>query len=289
LKPRDLGVASAALLAFSTAAPLAKVAKEIPATAMAAGRCAIAAAILMLVAVGPRALGRTLSGLSGKQRTAVALVGVLLAAHFALYLGGLIATSLAAAVALVALEPVAVVIAAFVAFGIKPLPREAAGLVVATVGAVVVGTGAGAGEHRLAGDLMVLGSVVLYGAYVAAARGLRDALPALPYATAVYGTACLALLPLAIPAALHAPPPSPRALVALAGLGVLPTLVGHTLVQVSARRAPPVLVALISPGETVGSLVIATLLMGAAPTLREAGGAALILAGATLVLTARRA
>ncbi|HEY8079510.1 MAG TPA: DMT family transporter [Labilithrix sp.] len=284
--PRDVGVAILAAIVFSTASPLGKLAAEIPATAMAAGRCAIAAAIL--VAIAPRTLVRSLAALTRKQKGAVALAGVLLAAHFALFLGGLLTTSLAAAVALVALEPLAVVIAAFVAFGMKPKPREAAGLVVATVGAIVVGSGAGVGEHRLAGDLLVVGAVVVFGAYVAAARGIRDALPALPYAASVYTIACVALLPFAIPAALAAPSPSSKALAALAGLGLLPTLVGHTLLQISARRAGPVLAALISPGETVGSLLIATLLMGAAPSAREAAGTALVLAGATLAVTARR-
>ncbi len=283
---RDVGVAILAAIVFSTASPFGKLAAEIPATAMAAGRCAIAAVIL--VAIAPRALVRSLAALSGKQRAAVVMAGVLLAAHFALFLGGLVTTSLAAAVALVALEPLAVVVAAFVAFGLRPRPREAAGLLVATAGAVIVGTGAGIGEHRLAGDVLVLGAVAVFGVYVALARGIRDALPALPYAASVYGVACLALLPLAIPAALAAPAPSNKALAALAGLGLLPTLVGHTLLQISARRAGPVLAALISPGETVGSLLIATIFMHAAPTGREAAGAAVVLAGTTLSLTARK-
>jgi len=78
--------------------------------------------------------------------------------------------------------PIAVVLAAFFAFGVRPTRREMFGLLVATLGAVVVASGAGSGEHRLAGDLMVLLAVVIYGAYVAAARGLRDVMPPLPYA-----------------------------------------------------------------------------------------------------------
>jgi drug/metabolite transporter (DMT)-like permease len=283
---RDVALVVFAAIVFSTASPFGKIAAEIPATAVAAGRCALAA--IVLVAWSSRVLVSSLRALTNKQRAGVAMTGVLLAVHFALFLGGLATTSLAAAVALVALEPIAVVVAAFLAFGLRPTARETAGLLLATAGAVVVASGAGVGEHSIAGDLMVLAAVVVFGAYYACARALRDALPALPNAACVYSVAAITLLPLAIPALFHAPSPSNKAIAAVFGLGLLPTLIGHTLVQVGARRIAPVLVGLISPGETVGSLAIGAFLMGAAPTAREATGATLVLAGATLAVTARR-
>ncbi len=274
-----------AAFAFATSGPLGKVAADVPAVVMACARTGIAAAILALVA--PRVLARSLRALARRQRAAVGLAGVLLGAHFVLFFGGLATTSFAAAVALVSLEPIAVVLAAFFAFGIRPTPRELLGLLVATAGAVVVASGAGTGDHRLAGDLMVVAAVVLYGAYVASARGLRDALPPLPYAAAVYAVSTLFLLPLALYLGLHAGMPRPQSSLAILGLALIPTLIGHTLVQRVARRAPPVLVALVSPGETVGSLAIGALLLHTAPTPREGIGCALVLAGATLAVTGR--
>jgi drug/metabolite transporter (DMT)-like permease len=94
--------------------------------------------------------------------------------HFGLFLDGLAHTSLPAAVALVSLEPLAVVLAAWMAFGLRSKRREIAGVVLATLGAAWVARAAGTGENRIAGDLMVLAAVVAYGAYVATARGLRD-------------------------------------------------------------------------------------------------------------------
>lgn len=274
-----------ASLAFATASPLGKMASEIPPVVVAAARTSIAAVVLALVA--PAALMASLRSLRAKHRAAVGLAGTLLAAHFALFLGGLSATSLAAAVALVSLEPIAVVLAAFFAFGIRPTRRELFGLLFATLGAVLVASGAGTGEHRLAGDLMVLGAVVLYGAYVAAARGLKDALPALPYASAVYGVASLVLLPFAVVLGMRAGLPAPRPAAAVLAMALIPTLIGHTLVQRVARRAPPVLVALVSPGETLGSLAIGILLMSSSPTPHEAAGCALILTGSAIAVTGR--
>lgn len=284
---RDVALVLAASLAFATAGPLGKVAAGVPAVVVASARTGIAA-----IAIASALRGRVLphvAALDARRRVAVAGAGALLAAHFALFLGGLASTSLAAAVALVSLEPLAVVLAAFLAFGLRPTRRELLGIVLATGGAFVVASGAGVGEHRLSGDLMVLGAVALYGAYVAAARGLRDAMPALPYAAAVYATASLLLLPAAVPLAVRAPRPGGGELAAILALGLVPTVFGHTLVQIAARRAPPALVALVSPGETIGALALGAAALGAAPTAREGAGAALVVLGAVLAVTGRRA
>jgi drug/metabolite transporter (DMT)-like permease len=283
---RDVILVVLASFAFATAGPLGKTASAIPAVVVACARTGIAAIVLALLARG--ALGE-LTTLTNRQRAGVALAGTLLAGHFALFLAGLANTSLAAAVSLVALEPIAVVLASFVAFRLRPTVRETIGLVVATLGALVVGRSVGEGEHRLAGDLLVLGAVVLYGAYVAAARGLRDALSPLPYAVAVYTVASIVLLPVAIPLAMRAESVPQGAMLSVIGLGLIPTAIGHSFVQTAARRASPALVGLVAPGETLGSLAIGALLMGTSPTTNEGIGAAVILLGATLVAFSPRA
>ncbi len=267
---RDIALVLVASLAFATAGPLGKIAQDIPAPAIACARTGIAAIVLGLVA--RREIGPAIAKLTPRQKRLVALAGVLLATHFALFLAGLATTSLAAAVALVSLEPLAVVLATFFALGLRPSGGGLAGPLVATGGAVVVASAAGAGEHSLAGDAMVLACVFFYGAYVAAARGLKDVLPPLPYATVVYGTASLVLLPFAVAFSARAHAPPAKGVVAVVVMGLVPTLVGHTLVQRVARRAPPVLVALVSPGRTVGSLAIGAIFMHAAPTLVEGSG-----------------
>lgn len=273
-------------MAFATSGPFGKIAAPVPAIAVAAMRTGLAAVVLALVDL--RAFIRALQKLTRKQRLGVFVAGALLGGHLALFLAGLATTSLAAAVALVSLEPLAVVLAAFVAFRLRPTRLELVGLLLATAGAVVVASGAGDGEHRLAGDLIVLVAVALFGAYVASARGLRDALPATPYAAAVYGTSALVLLPFAIPLLLAAKTPSFDASAAILGLALIPTLIGHTIVQRAARDAPPALVALVCPGETLGSIAIGAAFMHTTPSAREGIGAAIVLAGATLAILGQR-
>jgi len=134
----------------------------------------------------------------------------------------------------------------------------------------------------------VLVAVALFGAYVAYARGLRDALPATPYAAAVYGTSAIVLAPLAIPLMWTAPHLPARSVAAIAGLALIPTLIGHTIVQRAARTAPPALVALVCPGETLGAIAIGAIFMGAPPYAREGIGAAIVLVGATLAILGQR-
>ncbi|WP_437656890.1 DMT family transporter [Sorangium sp. So ce1182] len=274
-----------ASLAFAASGPLARYARPVHPLIIAFGRVALAAAALSLVDL--RSLARSVAALSLRQRAAVLGAGLLLAVHFALFLWGLDRTSLASALSLISLEPLAVVLCAWVFFRVRPTRAEQAGVLLATAGAVIIARGAGAGDHRLSGDLMVVGATLLYGLYVSFARALRDALPARSYAALVYTSAALflaAALP-AAPGALEgvAPPPA-HAVVAIVALALVPTLIGHTAVQAAARRMSPAIVALVSPGETLGGIVIGALWLDAIPTAVEIAGAAVILVGATVAI-----
>jgi drug/metabolite transporter (DMT)-like permease len=187
----------------------------------------------------------------------------------------------------VSVEPLAVVLAAWIAFGVRPNAREQVGIGLAMVGAAVVAHGAGHGEQRLLGDLLVLAAVVLYGAYIAFARGLRETMPTTSYAACVYTAAAVSLAPLALVFDGSSPSPPPATWAAVAALGLVPTLVGHTLTQRAARVVPASIVALVSPGETVGSMLIGAA-FGQAPSSTEWAGAALIVAGASIAVSAAK-
>ena len=281
---RELVALALAACAFATASPLAKSIDGLSFAAIGAGRCAVAA--VALLAIAPRSTSGAVAALTARQRLGLAGAGLLLGAHFGLFLGGLLSTSLPAAAALVSLEPVAVVLAAWIAFGVRPTGGEAAGIALATAGAIVVAMGAGTGEHTLLGDALVVGAVVLFGVYVAFARGLRDTMPPLPYAACVYSVAAVALSPLVLLLDRHPAAVPGAAWAGVVALGLLPTLVGHTLLQRAARHVSPSVVALASPGETIGAIAIGTA-MGRAPTGIEWAGAALIVAG--VVVTVARA
>lgn len=265
-----------ASIAFATSGPLARLSRPEHPVVVAFARCALAAAVLCLLSA---------RSLTLRPPRAVFLGGVLLAAHFALFLWGLDETSLPAAIALVSLEPLSVVIAAWALHGDRPRRPELVGVLVATAGGVIVSRGAGAGEHRILGDVLVLFAVALYGFYVAVVRHTRDALPATAAAALVYlvAAASLALTVAVAPIAIVWPLPK-GSLLAIGGLALIPTLLGHTAVQAASRVLSPSTVALVSPGESVLGIAIAALLLGARPTWIEALGALVIVAGATIAI-----
>lgn len=279
-----------ASLAFATSSPLSRIARPAHPIAIAFGRVALAALLLSLA--DPRGLIRAWKKLTPKERGRIPVAGGLLAAHFALFQWGLEETSLPAAVSLVSLEPLAVVLTAWALFGIAPRRLEKIGVGIAAAGAWVVARGAGEGEHRLFGDALVLGAVAVYGFYVASARGLRDAIAPLHYAPLVYGVAavCLGVTVLFVPEGPNTIvwPLPVHSLFAIAALGILPTIVGHTLVQIGARTLSPSLIALVSPGETLGSIAIAMVVWRKPPTIGEALGGAVILLGSAVAMRAQR-
>lgn len=270
-----------AAICFSTSGPFARLAAPANPLWIAALRTAIAAALLF--ARAPRSTLTSLRASSRHDRFVLLRAGGLLAAHFAFFLYGLSTTSLASAVTLVSLEPVAVVVVAAVFFKEKPTFGAVLGILIATVGAIVVAQGAGAGDHTLWGDLLVIAAVALYGVYAMSGRSLETAIPPDAYAAAVFGAASLSLWLVV----LFSQTPFNGTLSSLGwivALGVIPTLGGHTLVQWAARSAPATLVALVSPGETLGSLVIGAVLLSQSPTSVEIIGAVLVLLGAVFTL-----
>jgi drug/metabolite transporter (DMT)-like permease len=283
---REFAYVAGAAVIFATSGPVAKGITSVQPIAVACARTGLAALALLLLDGASIVRAWREAPRSVVRRALVA--GLLLAAHFAAYLVGLANTSLAAASALVAIEPIAVLAVASIAQGLHPRPGELVGVLVATLGAFVVGSAAGVGEHRLDGDLLVVLAVFLYGLYVAVARGVGAAVPSRAYAAFVYGTASLALAPIfAFSAAAHELPSSGDALRVLA-LALLPTLVGHTIVQRAASRVRPSVLALVSPGESVGSITLGACMLHVWPSPREWVGIAVVLAGTTFAALGAR-
>jgi drug/metabolite transporter (DMT)-like permease len=272
--------------AFATSGPLSREARPLHPLVIAGGRVLLAAIVLALIDL--RGLVREVSALPARRMAAIFGAGIILAGHFGLFVWGLDCTSLPAAVSLISLEPLSVVVLAWLLHGIRPTRLEQLGVMVATAGAVLISRGAGAGEHRLFGDLLVIGAVVLYGLYISGARALRGELKAGHYAALVYGAAAVTTaIAIAIVPNVNRPL-TQHAVIAVIALALIPTVIGHTVVQAAARTTSPAIVALVSPAETVGALIIGALFMGAWPSALEWSGAAVILSGVTIGILGAR-
>ncbi len=241
-------------LAFAVSGPLARWARPTDPLLIAFGRLTLAA---LLSARSRRARsGPRSPGLTSRQRLTVLGAGALLAAHFACFQIGLDRTSLPAALRSSRLEPLSVVLCAWVLLGMRPSRPEQIGVVVATAGALLVARGAGkvsitspaisscsprsgstASTSPSRAPQGCAPGAQLRGARLRQRRG-DPGLRARRRPARSRGGADLA----SARARAHRHP-----LIALVA-----TVLGHTAVQTASRFLPPAIVALVSPGETLG-------------------------------------
>lgn len=214
--------------------------------------------------------------------------GALLALHFWSWNASINLTSVAASVVLVNTQPIIVAVLSALWLRESPTMRQWAGVVIAVVGAGIVGwgdyrpgaEGGSASGHPLVGDGLALLAGAAAAVYYVAGRRLRAALDLWPYVALVYGVCFLVLLVLAAGQQSPLWPQAPRELAIFAGLAIGPMLLGHTGLNWALKYLPAYLVVLTVLGEPVG----ATLLAAVLPGIREIPSVATLIGGLVVLL-----
>jgi len=281
----DLPLLALAVLGIGASAPLIA-AIAAPALAIALWRNVLGtAALLPWAATRARAdLRRVL--LDPSLRRTVLAAGLALAVHFATWVPAVTLTTVAAATALGAVQPVWNALLAR-AGGQHVARRAWAGIVLAVLGAVLLtGADLGGGGEALLGNLLALVGGMAAAAYVALGARARDSIGTSAYAACCYGVCAVVLLVVCLAGGvpLTGFPPSAWAMLAL--LTVLAQLLGHTLLNRAVGTVGPVVVALVVLLEVPAATVIAAAWLGQVPPPVVLPAAALVLAGVALVVTA---
>jgi drug/metabolite transporter (DMT)-like permease len=292
MRPRisPLLVMLVAVVAMSWAAPLIRLASA-PPLAIAAWRLTFASIVLAPAFAASRGRAEW-ARLGGAERRIAVVAGVFLALHFAAWITSLRLTSIAASAVLVSLSPVFAWVFSRAFLGERPGRRQAAGIVVAILGAAVIALGdAGkAGHAALLGDLLALAGAAFGGAYFVIGRRLRADLGLVAYITPVYAVAAVVLLGwAALRSEAFVAYPAGDWLV-FAGLALGPMLVGHGGLNYALRYLPAYTVNVAALGEPVGATLIAWTLPAIAepPGVPALAGGALAIAGIALALTGPR-
>jgi drug/metabolite transporter (DMT)-like permease len=277
------------VVAISASPILIRVA-AMPALALAFWRCLAGAAALAPFA--PRGRGGVGDrGLARGDLLPLAASGVFLAAHFALWNASLGLTTVAAATTLVSCAPL------FVGFGSvflgePPSGRAWAGIVLATVGAVVIGlgdaTGLGTGSRALLGDALAFAGALAMAAYLLLGRVARQRLPVATYAASVYGVAAVVLLPACLLTGASLGGYRAASWLALAGVVVGPQLLGHTVFNGLLATVSASVVAVVLLLEPVIATILAWWLFDELPGPLLWLGGPLVLAGVWLATTGSR-
>jgi drug/metabolite transporter (DMT)-like permease len=276
-----------AVLAVSTSAPFVRMAEPVPALTVAAGRVCLAAVLLALAS--GRDLGLVLR-LPRREQGLVVAAGLLLGAHFGVWIASLYLTSTAASVALVATQPIFAGIFGL-ALGDRVGARGAFGIAVAAAGCLILAGGdlaAGDGDAAL-GDLLAVAGAVTAAGYLVVGRSLRVALPLTPYLAAVNLVAALGLVTVAVAAGSPVRGFGGLDYAAIALSALVGSLLGHTLLNASVRRIPTHLVSLAILGEPVGASLLTWWFFAEQPPAHAAIGGLVILAGIGVGFAGRRA
>jgi drug/metabolite transporter (DMT)-like permease len=219
------------------------------------------------------------------------VIGVILAAHFSLWITSLKMTSVASSVILVTAHPVLVAPISFYFLKEKLSWLNALGIAISLggVGILVIGNYgfAAFGLDTLEGNILALLGGVAAGLYILGGRKIRKTVSTVTYAFVVYavGTITLFFICLILSAPVYNLVPTDYAIILL--MAVVSGILGHTLYNWSLGyiRASIMSVALL--GEPIGSSLLAYVIpwIHQEPSLYTIVGGCIILIG--IYLTAR--
>ncbi len=283
-----------AVLATTYAGPIVRLAAA-PALAIAFWRLTLVLPVTGGLAVlqGRREMGEGRSGAnqgvhlpSPISLTLMVLSGLLLAAHFWTWIASLRFTTVASSVVLVSLKPIFVWALAAVWLHEHPSRREAWGIGIAVLGAILIGVGdARLSLGALGGDLLALAGALTAAGYYVIGRRVRATVGVWTYATLVYAVAAATLLGVALARAISLTGFAGRDWAVFGALAAGPMLVGHTGMNYALKHYRATTVNVAALGEPVGATLIAWLGLHEVPGVMVLVGAAVVLTGIGVTLS----
>ncbi|MEV0427951.1 DMT family transporter [Micromonospora sp. NPDC050495] len=285
LDPLTLGALGLAVAAVSSSAPLVAFAAA-PALAIAFWRN-----LLSLAVLGPFSLARRrvefralTVGAGRREGWYCVLSGVALAAHFATWMPSAQLTSVAAATALGATQPVWQGLIA--RWQGRRLPVAVwAGIGIAVAGAALAtGADVDVSGRAFAGDLLAVAGGMFAAVYTALGERARATVSTATYTTICYGVCAAILLVVCLLGGvrLHGYPPTTW--LAVLGLVAGAQLLGHSMFNYALHRVSATTVSVLILLEAPGAALLAWVWLGQLPRVLALPGLALLLAGVAVVV-----
>lgn len=263
----------AALIAVSTAAPMAKMADAHP-ISIGFWRTAIVGIMLML-------LWNTRPSRQRLWMTAVA--GVLLGLHFWLWFASLEHTTVLRSTTLVCLNPLWTGLMEWSFFNNKPGNRYWLGLSLALIGVVLMTGGTLAGKWSI-GDLMAVMGGLMGSGYLIAGRVARQSISIEHYGALVCLAAASFLGLTAMALNVNLGGYSRQTWIILALMAIGPQLTGHIGINYALKTVTASAIALLLLLEPVGAAIISMLWLAEVPSYHEWMGSGIILFGVATAL-----
>lgn len=253
---------------------------EIPPTVLSAGRLLIAAAFLTPVwwlAVRKR-------GFFAWHDLRIALPGAFfLCVHFITWIMGVRMTGAASATLIVNLCPVLMPFAVWIVIREKIVLGEVLGSAIAIVGVIVLASSKQTGGTTWQGDAMCAFSLIFVVAYMLCTRIWAKGRSIWLYIVPLYWIAGVLTLPVASLEVGHAQW-TWHSVTMLLGLGLIPTVIGHSITNIAMVRLPSQTVSTLGLMQFIPATFMAWLLLHETPSLHFYLAAMLVLAGALIVV-----
>ncbi len=267
----------AGLAAVSHSAIFVRLADAHP-VVIAFGRLAIAAAILV-----PLAFALERQSWRG-QPPGVAmrggLAGVFLALHFSAWIASLDHTSIANSVVLVSLTPVWIALATAVLHRRMPTRPVLISVGLAVTGSIVIGLGSGqSAEGSLLGDGLALAGGLCMAAYLMLGQGVQRHLPFVSYVAGCYAVAAIVLGITVAVLGLPVGGLSLQTYAAIAALGLVCQVIGHSSFNWGLRRFSTGFIAVFLLGEPLLGAALGIVYFAEVPGTATVIGGLVILAG----------
>lgn len=207
-------------------------------------------------------------------------IGIILAAHFSLWITSLTLTSVASSVILVTAHPIIVAPLSYLFLKEHLSKLNAAGIAISLAGVLILVTGnQNSGIDTLQGNILAWLGGVGAGLYILGGRLMRKTVSLFTYVLVVYAIASLVLAALVL--ILHVPmtgiPLRDIGLILL--MAIISGIFGHTLYNwaLGSIKASVASVALL--GEPIGAALLALVILGQIPPIFTLLGGAIILLG----------
>lgn len=265
------------LAAVSHSAILVRLADAHP-VVIACGRLAVAALILCPLAFALER--RAWHGLPRGVVVRVGLAGLCLALHFVTWIASLDRTSIADSVVLVSLTPVWIALVS-VALTRRAPPRHVAfSVLLAVAGSAVIAFGsAGRGGSKLEGDALALAGGLFIAGYLLLGQSVQRHLPFLSYVSGCYGVAAVVLGLVIAVLGVQVGGLGVRTYAAIAALGLVCQVVGHSSFNWGLRRFSSSFIAVFLLGEPLLGAILGVVYFAEIPTTTTIIGGMITLAG----------
>lgn len=228
---------------------------------------------------------REIMAVSRKDFLEALASGIFLALHFAVWIASLDYTSVASSTVLVTTQPIFVVIGSFLILKEPVAGKAIVAGSLALVGSVIIGfSDFTIGGDALWGDFLALSGAVFIAGYVLIGRRLRQRMSLVAYTFVVYGTCSLTLVIMDLVSGTPLHPYSAYNWTLFLGMALIPTIMGHSLLNWGLKFLPASTVSVSVLGEPVGASILAWIFLSEIPTMEQAFGAALILLGVYLFM-----